>query len=76
MQEVNSMIYQSAPVPKKKKGKSIWKIIIEQANADPSEDECTYSIEYLNICEPANKWESDSVWLLTQCKEVQTANKK
>ena len=54
-QEVNTMVYHDAPIPRKKKGKNQAKNpMIEKDTAIPSEKGRTYGIDRLNLGELAN----------------------
>ena len=75
-QEVNTMVYHDAPIPRKKKGKNKKKKHkSDQANSDPSEDWSTYGIDHMNLGKPENESESDSRWLLAQGREGYTTKK-
>ena len=61
MQEVNTMVSNDAPIPRKKKGKNKAKNPkSENDTAVSSEEGSTYVIDRLNLDEPAKDSESDS----------------
>ena len=64
------------PSQKKEEKRTGGKPKIDQANADPAEDEHVYVIDSLNFGEPVYDLESDSEWLLEKRRERQMADKE
>ena len=48
----------------------------EPDSEEPSQGGLTYGINPLNLGKPAHELDSDSGWLLEQCRKVQTENRK
>ena len=60
----------------KKGGNQAQKPNSEKDNVVTKEKEFVYGIDRLNLDDFAAELESDSEWLLVQCREGQMANKK